>query len=683
MTIKSFQLSGWTKSYDGGARTVTLSGGSLSPSQNLNLAMVFDIGDIAGQSGTWTVVASENADGSGSFSCSGDHSAAVQGGATDTTAPVISGIAVSSITTSSAVVAWSTDEDSDSLVKYDVNADAGFYPFSHSSSTQTVSHSLTVTNSLAASTTYYYVVCSTDGSGNQSCSAENNFTTSAAAAATVTPTPTTATAATATPTGVSSTSSVTTTPTPIPIERIPPKVTVDTKLDESYEVAPLISGTATDNKGVVKIEYSIDGGVNWLIVDESEGLVTTNATYELVPFILEDGNYDLLVRATDAAGNVGLSEKLVLIIDRLPPRVGGNLLALGPHPLLPNEDGVIITTSGLEMRITLSTVGGPTAVDLMVDEQLFSLGRSPDTGLWAGAINLKNPGVYQLSTRAIDGAGNKTERNINKIVVLRSGFLYDEESKDQIMDGEMSLYYQDPLSLLWTLWDGRSFGQENPQNLDETGGYQYFLPPGTYYLTIKSKKHATLTSKIFKLDHSTPFNADFYLKPAKQLNLGPFTFSLPDFTGARSEVVITTPEIPDSAKINDLIGTETPYFSLPATKDTATSTSLRGSASVITFVNTWSPQSVEQVSIVDDLLDERRLSGMLVSTQENLSKLLIFTKRGNYKAPIAVDVDGELVEEYQVGSMPTHFFLNRRGVIERIVTAVLNEEEIFEILDSI
>lgn len=85
----------------------------------------------------------------------------------DTTAPVISGVAVSTTTDISATIEWSTDEEATSQVEYGTTADYG------STTTLdeelTTSHSLTLTD-LEADTTYHFRVKSKDASGNEATS---------------------------------------------------------------------------------------------------------------------------------------------------------------------------------------------------------------------------------------------------------------------------------------------------------------------------------------------------------------------------------------------------------------------------------------------------------------------------------------------------------------------------------
>ncbi|GAI14184.1 unnamed protein product, partial [marine sediment metagenome] len=98
----------------------------------------------------------------------------------DNTPPVISEISVLDTTTSSTMITWLTDEEADSKVWYDTSTSfviATSTPMV-SSSTLTIDHDLTLTD-LTASTTYYYLVSSTDAVGNATSSAEEVFNTPA------------------------------------------------------------------------------------------------------------------------------------------------------------------------------------------------------------------------------------------------------------------------------------------------------------------------------------------------------------------------------------------------------------------------------------------------------------------------------------------------------------------------
>jgi beta-lactamase superfamily II metal-dependent hydrolase len=97
-----------------------------------------------------------------------------QGSGPDTTPPVISDVQATSITQDSAVIQWTTDEASDSVVEYGTSS--GNYTHSSSDSAMVTAHAVSLSG-LTASTTYYYRVKSTDASNNTATSTEYQFTT--------------------------------------------------------------------------------------------------------------------------------------------------------------------------------------------------------------------------------------------------------------------------------------------------------------------------------------------------------------------------------------------------------------------------------------------------------------------------------------------------------------------------
>ncbi len=94
----------------------------------------------------------------------------------DTTPPVISGVATSSVYTTQAEISWTTDELADSQVEYSTDPDFPTYQVKTNSSMVT-SHSLVLTG-LTPGTSYYFRVKSKDIEDNQSTKEDNfSFTT--------------------------------------------------------------------------------------------------------------------------------------------------------------------------------------------------------------------------------------------------------------------------------------------------------------------------------------------------------------------------------------------------------------------------------------------------------------------------------------------------------------------------
>jgi hypothetical protein len=91
----------------------------------------------------------------------------------DTVPPVISGLAVRSITSMSAVVDWVTNEPADTVVEF---GPTSAYGTRLADAAMSPAHSRTLTG-LAASTTYHYRVSSRDAAGNVTVSPDRTFTT--------------------------------------------------------------------------------------------------------------------------------------------------------------------------------------------------------------------------------------------------------------------------------------------------------------------------------------------------------------------------------------------------------------------------------------------------------------------------------------------------------------------------
>jgi hypothetical protein len=95
------------------------------------------------------------------------------GSVPDTTPPINSNISAASITQSSVIITWQTDEMSNSLVRFGPTSAIGGTAFDEVLGTK---HLVPITG-LTIDTIYHYTVCSYDSSGNQSCSGEFIFKT--------------------------------------------------------------------------------------------------------------------------------------------------------------------------------------------------------------------------------------------------------------------------------------------------------------------------------------------------------------------------------------------------------------------------------------------------------------------------------------------------------------------------
>jgi hypothetical protein len=338
---------------------------------------------------------------------------------------------------------------------------------------------------------------------------------------------------------------------------------------------------------------------------------------------------------------------------------------------------------GLAHRVTLSAVGGPTEIDIVTKKNgsektaMHSLVKNPDSGLWSGGLNFREPGVYTLLAKSVDGAGNRTERRLNTFVVLDSGQV-KSESGGAIKDATVAIYYLEPTFKNFVLWDGTTYGQTNPQKTKEDGAYSFYLPPGKYYLQISAPGYNNLKTNIFEIDKNLPITKDFILEKGNSLTFGPITIPLPSFSQTDVTVDFKIGAIPNELQLESTVtGSQFPQFSSVSNSEQFSTTDLFGKPTIITFLNSWSPLTSEQLSILSSL-DTTNINSTVIIPQESASKVSLFQKRGRYSLTLLADSDGELVEPLNIHSLPTHLFLDRRGVITNTKVGVLSESELMD-----
>ena len=417
--------------------------------------------------------------------------------------------------------------------------------------------------------------------------------------------------------------------------------------------------------GVNTIDYSLDGGRNWLPVDLITDQGKKSVTFEFTPFGLEDGNYQIKVRAKDSSGNTGVSKISTMVIDRLPPQVGSSLFSLGPIILRPDANGNIDSIAGLNTRIVLSAVGGPTDVNLFYDSQKISLKKNEESGLWSGDINISLPGVFHLLIKSVDGAGNKTERVLNTITALTPGKIFDNNAKP-ISKAKVSIYAYEKDINNYILWDANPYQETNPQITGEYGDYNTILPAGKYFMEVTATGTRKIRTEIFELNSATPINQDFYLKKA-QFWSNWWPQIVPFFLQTRTDKAIN----------NSLIGQSIPDFNLSTPESEFNNISILGKPTILSFISTWAPQTSDQLQNLDKFKDENQgVNIIAIAVQESVSKINIFKKTGGYKTPIVADPDGILVMPLNIGALPTNIFIDRKGIIKDITVGFLDKDSL-------
>lgn len=197
-------------------------------------------------------------------------------GVTDTTPPTISSVASSSITSTGAIITWTTNEVATSQVEYGTTT--GYGQNTTLDTTLITAHTVNLSG-LSAATLYHYRVKSKDAAGNQATGADATFTTTAAP------------------------------------DTTSPTVTITVPAAAAFVRGTALSVTAdaSDNVGVVGVQFKLDGA-NLGTEDAAAPYSTTWDTRTAA-----DGTHSLTAVARDAAGNTQTSTAVSITVDNTPP----------------------------------------------------------------------------------------------------------------------------------------------------------------------------------------------------------------------------------------------------------------------------------------------------------------------------------------------------------------------------
>jgi peroxiredoxin len=660
-----------------GENDLSLTGGMIETGGSVDFTIPITALDNISSSVNWVIELSDQTDGSNAKSCAGSLGTSITG----PVGPTVSDITISSLTTSSVKINWNTEREANSSVQYGTNASYGSSAGSESEFVTT--HNVDLTG-LSPSTTYHFKLISTDHDGGATETGDSVFATSEAGTVT-TVTVTQTSTVTQTVTRIV-TPIPTATPTP---DLTPPRISVNKPFEKSYKVAPTVEGKAFDISGVDKVYYSLDAGKNWAPVDTLFNAGKPSVSYSFTPGELTDDSYDIRIQAWDMKGNAGIFKAGKMIIDRLPPIIGPLFFSAGPIELKPDEHGIITVSENMKTKVTLSAAGGPIQMTVQfVDDQYqilpinpTTLFKDPSSGLWSGDIIFPQSGIYTFRIRAVDGADNITEKYSQVIQVVVSGRVYSNKPLETQLDSTvMSVYFDEPISGRRVIWDGKPYGQANPLKINPDGFYSLFLPSGKYYLTVNSPNYKTFTSTLFELPQPTVLSTDIQLTPKDKIQIGNINMYIPDLFPIQYNIQPIILEKPILLSNNQvaIIGHQIPSFELKSNSNKVfTDLDLRGKNAILTVLSSWYPQTVTQLASLEKFsqkFPDTRV--VVIMNQESVTATEIFRKRSKASVSIIADPDGILLDPFSIQTLPTHYFLDPKGIISSIKSSLLTESEI-------
>jgi hypothetical protein len=279
------------------------------------------------------------------------------------------------------------------------------------------------------------------------------------------------------------------------------------------DVRPTFSGLASDDfSGIEYLEYSFNNA-DWYKASIVRGYQTKEAGFLFRPQLsaMEEGNYKVMARATDRAGNIAYSEPKELTIDSTPPPIGSILISSGSLILFPDETGAIKLFKGLPYKILLSVAREAKEVTLGAKERVFSLGFNKAISLWESEIIFSEAGDNPLVVSVRDEAGNSQKKEVAFLKVIPPGVVLGKGNDLPIEGAEVLLSVFNQTVNSWSAWDGQAFDQKNPQKTNEKGEYGFLIPPGKYRLEVSKRGFGTARTQDLRAENNYLINANIFL----------------------------------------------------------------------------------------------------------------------------------------------------------------------------
>lgn len=433
-----------------------------------------------------------------------------------------------------------------------------------------------------------------------------------------------------------------------------PNVYEHTSLDSPFSSSPTIQGSVDDISGESSIAYSIDDGRSWLPADVIRLLSPQKTGFGLEVPPLPDGNYPMRVKAIDRFGSQSEERIGELIIDRIPPKIGAGIYAIGSLLVRPNAQNRIQVLEKNPITMFLSVIGGATSVSASVitesddtETHRFSLSYNRATNVWTGRSSFPKNGRYKIVVTAVDGAQKTDEMTIAYVDVQAAGTV---RSSDGISsDISLRIFERDTDTNQFHAWDGQAYGFENPQRISADGLYALALPKGAYYIEFSGSGIQTTVTDIFTLSKFTYITDQFLLSPRKKISLPFFSVHVPQFPWAYEKI-----QSPRSIVENDIGDQNLPpilwkdiYMFAHQYADAVADV-----PTVVLVVPTWHPDILH---IVRTVLTEPRFVGMqkiLLAPQESKSTVELFRIRGGFNLTLVPDPESRVLPIVQMHNVP-------------------------------
>ncbi len=112
----------------------------------------------------------------------------------------------------------------------------------------------------------------------------------------------------------------------------------------------------------------------------------------------------------------------------------------------------------------------------------------------------------------------------------------------------------------------------------------------------------------------------------------------------------------------------------------------KGEGVFLNFWGTWCGPCKKEMPYMENqhkAFEEKGVKILAVNIAESNLKVETFRDQYGLTFPIVIDKDKSVKEAYNIVPLPTTFFINKDGKIEKIITAEMSENEMISLMESI
>jgi len=152
----------------------------------------------------------------------------------------------------------------------------------------------------------------------------------------------------------------------------------------------------------------------------------------------------------------------------------------------------------------------------------YTLTDENNDGIYEGEIILpETTGTYLIRTTLFYEDG--TIENLDtETLIDPKGYIYtpaQDNQQTRINRAAISLYVFNTETNQFELWSAAQYDQQNPQETDQTGEYEFLVPEGRYYLKVEAKGYQTFQSEAFQAKEGDFIHQSIKLSPIKTKKL--------------------------------------------------------------------------------------------------------------------------------------------------------------------